>query len=137
MTNYLTRDAILNAADTPEQDVPVPQWGGSVRIKAMTKAEHQALRAQATTIKPGATLGETVKEIDDQKFETLLVIHSVIEPKFAPDEAELLRGKSAGAIDTIIKAITALNGWTKEAVTAAERSFPPRTDEASGVPASA
>lgn len=137
MTIYLTREAIIDAADTPEEDVAVPQWGGSVRIKALTKAEHQALRTQATISKPGATPGEVVKEIDDQRFETLLVIHSVIEPKFAPDEAELLRGKSAGAIDTIIKAITALNGWTKAALTAAERAFPGEPAPEGGVSAGA
>ena len=32
MTIILNRDAILGAQDIPTEDIPVPEWGGSVRI---------------------------------------------------------------------------------------------------------
>jgi len=38
----LTRDAILQAQDLPTQDVEVPEWGGTVRVRALTGAERDA-----------------------------------------------------------------------------------------------
>lgn len=33
---YLSADAILGADDLPVEDVPVPEWGGTVRVQGMT-----------------------------------------------------------------------------------------------------
>lgn len=132
MPTYLSREAILAARDLPERDVAISQWNGSVRIRALTKADSQALRDQASTDVTGPD-GLPTKQVDTKKFELLLFVHCVTEPKFAEDDVAQLREKSAGAIDTVIRGINELNGWTKEALTAAERAFPGEPDAAPGV----
>ena len=48
MSELLTRAAILAAADMPTVDVPVPEWGGTVRLVTLTGAERDAWEAQFT-----------------------------------------------------------------------------------------
>ena len=42
----LTRDAILQVQDLKYEDVPVPEWGGQVRVRMMTGAERDAIGAR-------------------------------------------------------------------------------------------
>jgi hypothetical protein len=44
----LSRDAILNAQDTVTEDVSVPEWGGTVRVRSMTIAERMEFSRRAT-----------------------------------------------------------------------------------------
>lgn len=47
MTNkYLTRDDILNANDIQIEELPVPEWGGTICVKTLTGAERDTLEAQ-------------------------------------------------------------------------------------------
>jgi len=38
----LTRDAILEAQDLQHEEVYIPEWGGSVRVRTLTGAERDA-----------------------------------------------------------------------------------------------
>ena len=44
---YLTRDEILNAKDLNYEDVEVPEWGGTVRVRAMMAYERDELELEA------------------------------------------------------------------------------------------
>lgn len=110
----LTLDDISAADDLPTCLVHVPEWGGEVEIKAMTKAVQQRLREEATVC----------GEINNERLELLMVVRGVIDPPLTEEHYELLRGKSARAVDRINKAILQLNGMTPEEVTAAEKTFP-------------
>lgn len=115
MEAFLTVADILGAADLQEGTVDVPEWGGKVRIRQMTKATQANLRKQATV----------AGEVDSDRLEVLMFINCVVEPQFdAEEHYEALRGKSGAAIDRVNKAILGLNGMSKEAVTEADRSFP-------------
>ena len=56
----LTRDAILQAALACEE-VDCPEWGGKVRVRAMTSAENHAYTNAAASVygKPKIKLGES------------------------------------------------------------------------------
>ena len=41
--NLLTKSAILGINDLKHEDVPVPQWGGTVRVRAMTGQERDEI----------------------------------------------------------------------------------------------
>lgn len=43
MANYLGRDAILAADDLDYQDVDVPEWGGTVRVRSLTVHQRDQL----------------------------------------------------------------------------------------------
>jgi hypothetical protein len=43
--SYLTRDAILQAPDLQGEDVAVPEWGGTVRVRGLSGAQRDAYEA--------------------------------------------------------------------------------------------
>jgi hypothetical protein len=111
----LTAEEILAAADVGEKVVPVPEWGGAVRIRGLTKAMQQHLRR-------AATVGNTV---DADRLELLMFVHCVVEPKFTEEQVEALRQKSAAAIDRVLREVFALQGITPEAQDQMLRTFRP------------
>ena len=44
--SYLSRDAILTANDIKTEDVDVPEWGGKVRVRAMTAIQRDNFELQ-------------------------------------------------------------------------------------------
>jgi hypothetical protein len=109
----LSVEDILTAPDIQEQTVEVPEWGGAVRISSFTKQRQMQLRSQAMT-------GD---ELDSERMELLMFIEGVIEPKFSVEHIELLKGKSASAMDRVLQAILALGGLTPEAQAEMEKDF--------------
>lgn len=110
----LTVSDILAANDIVEEDVAVPEWGGSVRIRAFTKAKQLELRAMATDPRTG--------QVDEVRLELQIFIHGVIDPVFPPVHATELREKSAGAIDRVLKRIVAISGMSGGAIASATKS---------------
>lgn len=49
----LTRDQILAAPDLPYEDVDIPEWGGTVRLRALTGSEVEAISQAAATDQVG------------------------------------------------------------------------------------
>lgn len=115
MIKILSVEEILKAPDVEEKTVPVPEWGGAVKIRTLTKATQQELRKQSVV---GG-------EYRDDRFEILLFIHGVVEPKFGEAHFGALQGKSAKAMDRVLKVIMEASGLTEEVAQAAEKSFRP------------
>ena len=105
MSEYLSLNQIIEAKDIVERDVEVPEWGGKVRIRALTKDTHQRIREAST--KRGKR-GQ--RDLDISKLELLLVVASLIEPKLEAVQYHQLKEKSSGAIERILDAINELNG---------------------------
>lgn len=118
MAKILSIEEILASPDLGEKMVDVPEWGGAVKIRGLTKAAQQRLRRQATVN------GET----DPDKLEILLLAECLVEPKITAEQAEQLKEKSAAAIDRILREIMGLAGLTEEAQKQALKSF--RTGDA-------
>ena len=115
----LSREEILNADDRAEETVDVPEWGGAVRVKALSLGQWQdAMKA--------ATQGGVV---DDTLASLHTIIEGVIEPKFSVEDVTVLRTKSPAAVTKVIGKIAELSGVDTAAVKAAEARFP---DEAGG-----
>lgn len=110
--SILSIEDILSKDDLEERVVEVPEWGGSVRIKAFTKARQQEMRKRAT-IKG---------EIDTDRLEMFLFIEGVVEPRFTADHYEQLRGKNAGAVDKVLQEIARLSGVSAGNADTGERS---------------
>lgn len=121
MSEFLTLDAILAAPDCPEKVVPVPAWGGLVKVKGITKAKQKELNKAATVMVPGAD-GKAEKKVDEEKLDLLLLAAGLVAPAITFEQAAQFAEKSAGAVDTVLKAILTLSGMTKEAVEEAEKS---------------
>lgn len=110
----LTLDELLAADDLREVSVEVPEWGGAVTIKALTKGQQQEARE----------LARVAGEVDWDRFEVQLVIASLIAPRVDQEHFELLRRKSARAMDRLLIAVRALNSLEPTALGDAVDRFP-------------
>ena len=102
MTQLLSRDAILKAQDLPTQDVAVPEWGGAVRVRALTGAERDAFEASITTGK-GKNLSVVMENVR-AKLVAMTVVDGEGKRVFSDEDARELGRKSAAALDRVFKA---------------------------------
>ncbi|MES2218362.1 MAG: hypothetical protein V4501_08115 [Pseudomonadota bacterium] len=106
----LDRAAILAAPDIEFQEVEVPQWGGSVRIKTMSGVERDEFRT---------ILNSRQKGIDDVSASnaTLLAVCLVGDDGqrlFTVDDIETLQRKSASSLDAPVRVAMQLNKLGQE-----------------------
>lgn len=105
---------IVGANDVPAKLVSVPEWGGAVRVKGMTKREQQTMRGQAT----GAD-----GKVDATLMETLMLAHCLAEPKVTIEEAGQLLDKSAAVVDKILSEIMDITGLSEASQKGMVRTF--------------
>lgn len=110
----LSRDQILGADDRKTDEVEVPEWGGSVRIRSMSGAELQEyVRAVA----------ETKDEVDNVDDVLLLVHFSIVDDSGnrlfpAKDDVKLLAEKNIHVLNKIAQACMGVNGLDQKEVVA-------------------
>jgi len=106
----LNKSAILGASDLKHEDVPVSQWGGSVRVRTMTGIERDEFRA-AIASEGGIPVG---------KFSAALLAATIVDESgvrlFTVDDMAALQAKSAAALDAPAVVAMRLNGLGGSAV---------------------
>lgn len=121
----LTKAQIIAADDLKTQDVPVPEWGGDVRIKAATPAIIKAVRASANLKK-----GE-----EDDSFGYRLMAQSIVdengEKVFDPGDIAALEAKSLPAVKRVMDAINVLNAFSVKAEAGNDSAATPSDDSTS------
>lgn len=108
----LSREAVLTADDLPTEWVEVPEWGGSLQIRALTVREVENIMRLSTN-KKGA--------VNTTQSSLLMFVRAVVEPKFTDMDIDDLKGKSA-LVFRIVKDINRLSGITDDAVELAEKN---------------
>lgn len=98
--DYLSITDILEHT-LPEDDVEVPGWGGTVRVRALTNAEFARCQRHAT--------GRN-DELNGFKLNVLIVIAGCIEPQLNPGHEAGLMKVEPGPTQDIAEAILALSG---------------------------
>lgn len=108
MAQLLGRDAILAAPDLTTEDVAVPEWGGTVRVKGLTAAERDAFEQSSLTGK-----GKN-QSLNFSNLRARLVVLTVVdeggEPVFTGSDIRALGEKSAAAIDRVFEVASRLSG---------------------------
>lgn len=108
---YLTREAILQADDLPMEDVEVPEWGGTVRVRGLTGSERDAFESEIVQLK-----GKKAS-INMQNFRAKLVVRSVVDengkPLFSHQDVRLLGQKSAAALQRVFEVAQRLSGLSE------------------------
>ena len=111
--SLLSKAAILAADDLPTKDVEVKEWGGAVRIRALTVADMEQLqvelldaRRDGMTMPPNWRARHLAMSCVDEKGELL----------FTEAEAVALGKKSGVAMFRVFDAINAFNGQGADAV---------------------
>lgn len=108
----LSREAVLTADDLLTEWVEVPEWGGSLQIRALTVREVENIMRLSTN-KKGA--------VNTTQSSLLMFVRAVVEPKFTDMDIDDLKGKSA-LVFRIVKDINRLSGITDDAVELAEKN---------------
>lgn len=108
----LSADAILAADDLPFEMVEVPEWGGSVRVNAVSGEEIAAFRASIID-----DSGEESKFVRDNIQAKLLVRCLADESGkklFSLEQAIALGQKSGKVLDRLYEVAQRLNGLRAE-----------------------
>ena len=124
---YLSRDDVLKADDLEIVDVDVPEWGGIVRVRALSGTARDAYDASLVRMGTnGQPLrdrdGEPVMDITNRraKLIVLAVVNDDGDPLFSLADVAALGAKSGVALERVADAIERLSGMNDEAVEDAE-----------------
>lgn len=107
----LSASEIATVLDRTEELFPVPEWGGAIKLRALSLAQRDAISAASQV---------------NGKADGFLLIRNIVkagvsEPALTDD---VLKEKSFAVIDRISKRIMELNGGTKqEDALTVERTF--------------
>jgi len=106
----LTKEQILQADDLKTEEVDVPEWGGTVRVKTLTGIERDAFESSIYDKKQ--------KEANLQNVRAKLCVVSIVDEKgerlFSATDVLDLGKKSASALDKIFSVAQKLNGLTQK-----------------------
>jgi hypothetical protein len=121
MSKILTRDAILQAQDLPRELVEVPQWGGSVYVRALTGAERDTFETSIVEQR-GKSTKMNLKNIR-AKLVALTVVDEEGNRIFSDSDASALGKKSAAALDKVFEVAQRLSGLRPEDVEELSKNF--------------
>lgn len=113
--NLLNRDEILAANDRKTKDVPVPEWGGVIRLAVMSGTERDAFHSARESL--SSSLGD---------FESALLAATIVGADgrliFSADDIKLIRDKNKDLLDKLAAEAAALNGIGTKAQETAEKN---------------
>lgn len=108
----LSKSDILAPEDMPYEDVDVPEWGGSVRVRVMTGMEKDDWEASIYRMKSDGV------ELNQENFRASLISRTLCDEngpiEFSPTEIIALGAKSSLALDRVFKAARRINRISKE-----------------------
>lgn len=117
MSGLLSRDQILEADDSKTVDVEVPEWGGTVRVKAMSGQQRDRYEVY---------VNQNLKS-DRVQVRAHLVALCAVDADgkrvFTDKDIRRLGDKSAAALDRVWAAARSLSGLTTEDEEAAAEGF--------------
>jgi hypothetical protein len=121
---YLTREAILGAADLPAEEVEVPEWGGVVVVRGLTGEGRDEFEASTTVVR-GTTIAR-----DTANIRAKLVSHCVIdpgtgEPMFTRQDVDALGKLSGAALNRVWAVACRLSGMQEDEEEAEGKSSAP------------
>lgn len=108
-TKLLNRDAILGASDLTTEDVPVPEWGGTVRVKALNGMERDDYEAGLASQRKDGSIEVTLRNAR-ARLASLAIVDEAGARVFTDDDVLLLSTKSAAALDRVFEAASRLAG---------------------------
>lgn len=109
----LTKDAILGADDRPTVDVEVPEWGGTVRVRALSGAERDAYEVALAGVRPDGSRRINLVNVRARLI-ALTVVDEAGARMFTDKDAEALGAKSATAMQRVFEAAQKLSGLTED-----------------------
>ena len=110
----LSIDDILAVDDLEEREVFIPEWGGALKVRALSRNEILRATRMATDRKG---------DYDNNAFQRFLVCWASVEPKITPPIFDKLADKKAGAVYALLAAVLALSAVDDESLARARAAF--------------
>lgn len=108
----LSKEQILSANDIQFEDVDVPEWGGTVRIRVMTGLERDAWEASVFSDDDGKST------MNKANFRASLIARCLSDESgemlFSESDILTLGKKSSKALDRVFKVASRINGISKQ-----------------------
>lgn len=116
----LNRQSILDVNDLTHEEIDIPEWGGTVRIRMLTGAERDEFEASFFDSKTGKTKSD-LKNVR-AKLISLCVVDENNTRIFLDSDVEKLGKKSGKVLSRIFAAAQALNGMRAEDIEATTKN---------------
>lgn len=113
MGAYLTREAILAAADLPTEECDVPEWGGVVVVRGLTGEGRDAWEASTTVVR-GKMLVRDTANIRAKLVAHCVIDHETGEPAFTQQDVHALGKLSGVALNRVWAVACRLSGIGQE-----------------------
>jgi hypothetical protein len=108
MSDFLTRDQILRAADIKTEPIDVPEWGGKVLVRGLSGFERDQYE-QSIIVGKGNN-----RDVNMRNARAKLVRLSCVDPAgqllFSEDDVKVLGKKSAAALQRVFDKARKLSG---------------------------
>lgn len=114
--SLLTKEAILAADDRKSVDVPVPEWGGTVRVATIPALE------QDRWVAAGNKNGEMANDTFRIQYVALCCVDEKGNRLFSAKDVAALGEKSSKAIQRVFEAASTLNGLSESAASETEKN---------------
>lgn len=110
----LSKDQVWQAQDITFEDVPVPEWGGEIRLRGLAGDERDDFEAKSLIKRKGT------REVNLKNLRARLIAACAINedgsPMFGPGDVLKLGTKSAVPIERLFKAAQKLSGMSDDDV---------------------
>jgi len=127
---YLSRDAIINADDTDFNDVDVPEWGGTLRIRSISAAQRDAFESSMQEGK-GKDAALNLRNLRARLIALCAVDENGNRLFANPDDVRRLGAKNARPMDRVFTACREMIGMSEEDVKVITEDFSESPDEVS------
>lgn len=123
----LNRESILAAEDVKYETVSVPEWGGEVRVRAISAAARDDLEQAAYAAHAAKQPFRNMRA----RMVALCVIDETGKQIFSADDIDALGDKSAVALDRVYASAAKLNAMSSSDIEDLEKNLPAATGGAS------
>lgn len=108
----LNREQILGADDLPTEELEIPEWGGTVLLKALNGEQREEIEVRSHKAKAsGDALGwKGLKTLTA----TFALVDEAGKPLFTAKDIAALAKKSSAALDRIFERVLSQNAMRKE-----------------------
>jgi hypothetical protein len=104
----LSFEEIAKTDDVSEEIIPISEWNGEVKVKALTRRQIKDV-VRVATKKVGKD-----REIQADVFEKGIIFYGLVHPKITEDQYEVLLEKNTAGLQKILDAIMRLSKMTDE-----------------------
>lgn len=116
MNRRLSKHEIQQIDDQQVDDVDVPEWGGSVRVRGLTGEERDAYEASLIEERKRGGVGVTKKRLRNARARLIVMaaVDDAGDPLFTTEDIPWLGQKSARAVDRLAEKARELSGMTEQ-----------------------